>query len=353
MNQSDQERKINKSGEITFSDLMKAIENAGQYILQKWLIILMVSILGGIIGIVYSIYKKPTYTAVCTFVLEDSKSSSLSQYAGLASIAGLNVGGGSGGSIFEGDNIVELYKSRSMMEQALLSKCNFDGKSVRLIDRFLNYHNLYRKYKVDKIDFDNNPDNFNRKQDSIITDLVDVFNKKILSVSKPDKKLSIIRVEVVDNDELFSKYFTQNLVQTVNDFYIQTKTKKAYQNVLILQKQADSVRAILNSSISDVASAIDAAPNANPQMLTLKVSSQKKQIDVQTNSAIYGEIVKNLELEKVNLRQEMPLIQVIDKPVLPLPVKEVGKITALIAGIILGAMLAAVFLIIKRSLNKA
>ena len=39
-------------------------------------------------------------------------------------------------------------------------------------------------------------------------------------------------------------------------------------------------------------------------------------IDVQANSAIYQELLKQLELAKVTHRNNMPLIQVIDSPVI-------------------------------------
>jgi uncharacterized protein involved in exopolysaccharide biosynthesis len=174
----------------------------------------------------------------------------------------------------------------------------------------------------------------------------------MLNVTKPDKKLSIIRAEFVSKDELFSKNFTEKLVQNVNDFYIQTKTKKEYQNVQVLQHQADSVKLILNSSINGVASAIDAAPNANPEMSTLRTTSQKRQIDVQANTAVYSEIVKNLELAKISLTQEMPLIQVVDKPVLPLHEDKTGKLKGTLIGMILGFFFALGILISKKVIEK-
>lgn len=351
MNQNDSNT-INNNGEMSFADLIIKIKSGIRYIRSKWLTILIVSILGALIGLSYSIYKKTTYKAVCTFVLEDAKGGGMGQYSGLASIAGINIGDGGGGGIFEGDNIMELYKSRSMIEKTLLVSCNFEGKKQLLIDRFIDGNNLRSKKKEDgklgQVDFNGNPDNFNRKQDSIITILVDLFNQKILNVSKPDKKLNIISVEVVTNDELFSKCFTDKIVQTVNDFYVQTKTKKAYQNVQILQHQADSVRMILNSSINGVASAIDADPNANPLLSTLKVTSQKRQVDVQANTAIYGQMMQNLELAKISLRQEMPLIQVIDKPVLPLPKTKLSKSFGFIAGLIMGLFLSVGVLVTKK-----
>jgi hypothetical protein len=356
MNQDDS-RKINNDGEISFEDLKVKIKSAIRYIKSKWRTILIVSILGALLGLGYSILKKPIYTAVCTFVLEDSKSGGgLEQYAGLASLAGINVGGSSGGGIFQGDNILELYKSRSMIEQSLLSNGNFDGKKQLLIDRYIDSYHLRNKWKDDSqlshLNFNGKPDNFSRSQDSIITDLVELFDESTLNVNKLDKKLNIIKVEVATKDELFSKFFTEKLVQNVNDFYVQTKTKKELQNVQILQHQADSVKLMLNYSIHGVASAIEADPNANPLMFTLKETSQKRQVDVQANTAIYSEIVKNLELAKISLRQETPLIQVIDKPVLPLHKNKVGKIKGILVGMILGFIFALVFLVTKRIFQK-
>jgi hypothetical protein len=355
MNQGDQERPVNNSGEISIVDLINKIRSMVRYLKGKWLTILIAGFLGGAIGLIYSILKKPTYTAVCTFVLDDAKNGGIGQYSGLASLAGVNIGEG-GGGIFSGDNILELYKSRTMIEKTLLTPCMFNGKKQLLIDRFIDYNNLRSKEKGDDkigwVNFNGNSENFGRVQDSVVTSLVELFNKNVLDVDKLDKKLNIISVKVVTRDEIFSKYFTERLVQTVNDFYIQTKTKKASQNVQILQHQADSVRTMLNFSIHGVASAIDADPDANPLMATLRVASQKKQIDVQANTAIYSEMVKNLELAKISLRQEMPLIQVIDKPVLPLKKEDISKLKGLVVGLFVGMFTIAFILILKKILEK-
>jgi hypothetical protein len=356
MDQSNNPNNINKSGEISLTDLIAKAKSAITYIRDKWVSILIISIIGGLLGLCYSILKKPNYTAVCTFVLEDAKSGGgLSQYSGLASLAGINLGSG-GGGIFEGDNILQLYSSRTMIEKTLLTSCSFDGKNKLLINRYIDFNRLRDKWENDNqltnIKFNINPDSLTRWQDSIITDIVGLFNKSVLNISKPDKKLSIISVEVTTKDEQFSKCFTEKLVQNVNDFYIQTKTKKAYQNVEILQRQADSVKNILNSSINSVASAIDADPNANPQMLTLRVASQKRQVDVQANEAIYSEIVKNLEIEKIDLRQEMPLIQVIDKPVFPLLKDHISKIKGVFIGVIFGLIFSIILITAVRLTRK-
>jgi hypothetical protein len=344
------------SDEISIKDIFNAISRTVAYIRQRWITVLIAAIIGALLGLTYSIVRKTLYTAKCTFVLEEgNKAGALGQYAGLASLAGIDINSASSG-LFQGDNILELYTSRLMIEKALLSEAIFNNKKQLLIDRYADFEGLRKKWKkndqIDMITFSGNPEKFTRTQDSLISDIVEKFNKSFLYVGKPDKKLNIIEVDFISKDELFAKEFTNKLVDNVNDFFVRTKIKKSNQNVTILQKQADSVRNALNSSIGGVALAIDAAPNANPQLNTLRVPSQRKQIDVQASTAVYSEIVKNLELAKISLRQETPLIQIIDKPVLPLSDDHFSKIKGLIYGWLLGSFIYIFAIITQKFFRK-
>ncbi len=341
--------------EISLKELILKIKEWYQYLATKWLTILIAGILGGILGFTYAFFKKPVYTAETTFVLEEGESGGgLGAYAGIASMVGIDLGGG-GGGIFKGDNILELYKSRRMIQETLLSVDTFDNKAQLLIERYIEFNKLLESWKdnplLADIKFNNATATFTRTQDSIITSVVEDINKNYLNVGKEDKKLSIISVKVKSKDELFAKAFADNIVAKVNQFYVDTKTKKSSESIAILQKQADSVRRVLNASIGGVATAIDANPNSNPAFQRLRVGSQRKQIDVEASSAIYAEIVKNLELSKIARRKEAPLIQVIDEPNLPLKVVKKGKVLHFIIGLIISFFLTLLYLIIEKILK--
>jgi hypothetical protein len=321
--------------EISLKELILKLQEWWKFLLTKWLIILFAGIIGGALGLTYAIIKKPIYTAETTFVLEEGESGGgLGQYAGLASMVGIDLGGG-GGGIFKGDNILQLYKSRRMISETLLTKDTFQNKQQLLIDRYIEFNELRKgwedKPQLKNIKFDN-PSNFTRTQDSVLGKFVEIINKSVLEVAKPDKKLSIVAVKVKSEDELFAKSFTNNIVNKVNNFYVNTKTRKSLENLSILQNQLDSVRRVLNASIGGVAAEADANPNLNPALQTLRVGSQKKQVDVQASGAIYQEIVKNLEMAKINFRNDKPLIQIIDYPVLPLKETKISMILAIFVG---------------------
>src|SRR5690606_823126 len=93
---------------------------------------------------------------------------------------------------------------------------------------------------------------------------------------KPDKKLSIIKVEVTSPDEVFSKAFNENLVRRVNDFYIQTKTKRSTDNIATLQHKVDSVQAVMTDAIYSAAKVSDATPNLNPTRQVQRLGPAQK-----------------------------------------------------------------------------
>jgi len=346
--------------EISIAELVMRFQLWIKYLRSKWLTILLVSILSGMVGLGYSWLTKPVYTATTTFVLEsgDEGGAGMGQYAGLASMVGINIGN-RGGGIFQGENIIELYRSRTMIEKTLLTELNINGKNELLIDLFLDLNGLGRKIKskADGIQFNEISEVSNRLRDSILGEAVKEINKNYLVVSKPDKKLSIIEVKVKAENEVFAKAFNEEIVENVNDFYVRTRTKKSLQNVQILQSKTDSVRAVMNGAIYSAASIADETPNLNPTRQAQRAAPiQRSQFTAETNKAILSELVKNLELSKITLLRESPLIQVIDKPILPLGKTKVGRLKGTFVGILLGSFLTVLIVTLsffyKRMMNK-
>lgn len=360
MTTESQQQVANNTDEISLKELILKIQEWFRYLISKWLIIFAFGLLGGALGFLYANSKKPIYTATTTFVLEDEKGGGgLGNLAGLASMAGVDIGG-SGGGIFQGDNILGLYKSRTMLEQTLLTLIEINGKKQLLVDRYIDINDLRKKWaeKADlaKIKFD--LDNLatgellikpNRLRDSVLGVIVADLNKSYLTVAKPDKKLSTIQVDVKSQDELFAKAFNDALVKNVNEFYINTKTKKTLTNVQILQHKTDSVRRVMNGAIYTAVAVADATPNLNPtRQVQRVVPAQKAQFSVETNKAILAEMVKNLEITKMTLLKEIPLIQVIDQPIYPLKKEKFGKAKGLVLGGLLFGFAAIIFLTLRR-----
>jgi hypothetical protein len=338
---------------ISLKELIEKVKEWYAYLLSQWKMIILAGVIGALLGLVYSINKKPVYKATLSFALEDEKSGGISGALGLASTLGLDVGGSAGG-IFTGSNLTELFKSRSMVEKTLLTPVSVNGKVISLAEMFIRNNKWRERWseepKLKNIKFlpNKNREGFTRVHDSILGSIFESLSKGGLKVDQRDKKISIITMEVSSTDELFSKYFCEALAKEVSDFYVTTKSKKARMNMAILERQTDSIRGELNGAITGVAIANDNTFNLNPALNVKRAPSSKRQVDVQANSAILTELVKQTEMAKVTVRRETPLIQIIDRPILPLAKERFGKVKGVILGGFLGGFLILIYLIIKR-----
>ena len=343
--------------EISLKELILKIKDWYRFLLTKWLVIVAAGIIGGAIGVGYAFTQKATYTANLSFALEDEKQGGggLSGALGLASSLGIDLGTSAGGA-FSGANLIELMKSRKIVEKALLNPIVVNGNNQSLAQYFINFNELNKDWDskplLKGIVFTPHADRsqFTLQQDSIIGNIYASIAgaNGLLSVAQKDKKISIINIEVKSTDELFSKAFTESIAQEVSSYYIEIKSKKARQNMEILQRQTDSIRAELNGAITGVAAAADNTFGLNPAMMVRKTPGTRRQVDVQANTAILTQLVTNLEMAKVSLRKETPLIQVIDRPILPLKKEKVGKLKSLILGGFLAGFLTVLVLIFKK-----
>jgi hypothetical protein len=357
VNSSDDTEMLYENREITLKEIIINIKDWSKFIGSQWFIILLVSLLGGGAGFLYAYLKNPQYTAETTFVLEDEKTGGMGGYAGLAGQLGLDVGSG-GGGVFEGESLLALMKSRSMVQNALLKSYNINGKTITLIEYYIEFNNfreiwLKKNPKMAEVHY--LPGalayRFSLQQNKIIHDIHKKIIDENLYVGKQDKKSSIITLRVITVNELFSKYFAEALLSEVSRFYIETRTKKTLNSLYVLQNQVDSVRKELNTSFKGAAVSNDATPNLNAAKQILRVTSQRKLVDVQTNQAILIELVKNQEVTKMSLRKETPLIQVIDRPILPLLQVRHSKFKYLILGSFLFGFTTILFLTSKRFLG--
>jgi len=343
--------------EISLKELILKIKEWSAFLITKWKSIFIFGIIGGAIGLSISFFEKPTYKAVLTFAMEEDKGGSgggLSGALGLASSFGIDLGGGGGGA-FAASNLAELMKSRLLVEKVLLEPIKIKDKETTLLEYYIQINGLRKNWEnipeLKNVQFLPNKyrASFTLKQDSILKGIYkSLIDKEKLIIMQKDKKVSILSIEVISEDELFSKLFCENLANNTSEFYIETKSKKAKNNVDVLQKQLDSVKNALNGSISGASTEVDNFYNLNPAYNVKTARGKQRQIDVQANTAIFTNLTVQLELAKITLRKETPLIQLIDSPILPLEKYKFGKLKSLMLGGFLAGFLIVLYLIVVR-----
>lgn len=334
---------------ISLSNLIKNIQEWFLYLFSKRKRIIIGTLIIASLYFAYQTFKKTEYTAETKFVLETETGSGLGQFSSLASLAGVNLGSLTESSnLFQIDNIVELYKSYSMMKETLLTRVDSEIGNVRLITWYGDDAKYTKKWEKANINFEIPEDELIVRHDSVLKEVVEDILERNLDVSKPNRKLSILRVAYSSTNEGLSKAFNEVLVNIVNQHYLAVKTRKTGQNLAILTRQADSVKIVLDESMEALARFQEENPNINPLRAQAMVPMQKLQIDLTQSRVVYQELVKNLEIAKVAHRNNTPLIELVDRPIFPLEDDKMKWYKALVIGLLVGGLVMVSWLTIRR-----
>lgn len=337
--------------EISMQDVFSGIKRFFRFIFSNWIVLLLGSIIGGSAGFLITRLSKPKYTAELTFVLSsDAKGGGLSS---LASQFGLDFGMSSGNDVFSGENIITLFKSKKMIKAVLFK--NPPGSNDNLINIIARDLKLDKKWeKKDRtknlFPFPKDMAQLTPVQDSLFREVYNMIVGKFMSVSRPDRKLSVYKLTTTSTDPVFACYLTKYLMDETANFYIETKTSISKKNLAMLQREADSLRSLLGNAISSTASESQRTFNLNPALQAERAPAQKSQVRATVLATAYGEVVKNLEIAKVTLQRETPLYQIIDEPELPLKASRASGLLYALVGAIIGGLFTLIFLVVKRKM---
>jgi uncharacterized protein involved in exopolysaccharide biosynthesis len=331
---------------------MSANKNILKLLLTQWKVLLIIPTIFATIAGTMALFGKREYQGNLKFVLEEGTSGGgLSSLIGMASQFGLDFNLKGSSAMFSGDNLIELMKSRMLIEKVLLEPAiDQNGKPTTIADRYLSFYpelkkgNSYIEFAKTK-----NRASFSRYQDSLLFQIYKDIVEKKYSIMKPDKKLSFINIEMKCRDEQLLIDFTNKLVETVSNYYVQMKTSLTSENIQRLEHKADSILQLLNGASYRSASSQEQIINLNPLLKKEAVPVELAQRDKFVLQTVYAEVVKNLELAKITLSQQTPLIQVVDKPIAPLKKLGKGVVKSGIGWFTFGLVFAiAVFVFINR-----
>lgn len=341
-----------QTDEISIKELIQKAGEIVSYLKTQWWKLMLLGLLGGVGGIFYAKFSKPKYIAKLTFALAES-GDKLGGISSIASQFGLDLMGGGSAGAFSGDNLLELMKSRLLIEKTLLTAVDSSGKSKLLVNQYIDFNKPRKPYPRESDDpipvyFTGKEKKlgFSLAQDSFLAKLSEELIKKNLQVVKMDKKLAIVAVTFTGKDEWFAKNFTQILTHNVTEFYVETKTGQMRRNVKMMEHKVDSVKQALEQAMYGVASEVDG--NHFLVRGVAKVPQVKKQLEIQVLSTMYGELIKNLELSRAMMAKDQPLIQLIDQPRFPLEKKKTSNLIASMGGSFLTFFLSVAYLLFSR-----
>ncbi len=310
---------------LKVNDVMDELQAFLVYLLSKAKLFLGLMALGLLLAFVYSLIQQPKFEAKASFILEEKSGGMGGGLSGLASQFGFDVGSLTGSAgLFAGDNILDIIKSRTIIEKVLLTKLDSSKtpNGETLADLFLQWSKLKDKWAnkqgLNSVSFGStiNGKPNSRLQDSVLLVIYQKIIKKNLAVERLNKKGSIIEVTTTTPNEVFSKLFTERLVLETIRMYVDLKTSVASRNISRLEKRSDSLMELLNSKSYKSASL--QVLDANAAYKTTAVPVEVSQRDKSVTYALYSEVVKNLEASRMGLAGQTPVINMLDQARYPL-----------------------------------
>lgn len=341
---------------VKIIDVVDGVKHFIRHTLNQWLIILVTMLITTVIACSYYFFQKPSYEGSVTFILEE-KSSMGGGLSSIASQFGLDIGSLTGGNsgMFSGDNILDILKSRVIMEKVLLSKVD-STKGVNgptLADLYISISGMGKKWqkKPELVNFSfanitpGKPNTI--LQDSVLYLIYKRLYKKHITVERLNKKGSIIKINTTSTSQVFSKWFTERLLEETKDMYVQIKTGFSNANVARLERKADSLLGIITNKAYQAASL--QVLDANTAFKSTTVPVEASQRDKTVAYAVYTEVIKNLEASRMAVASQTPVIQLLDIPKFPLEDNKKDISFLIVFGIIAGLLFSFAFCLLTYS----
>ncbi|MFM7646097.1 MAG: hypothetical protein ACKO41_05210 [Sphingomonadales bacterium] len=278
-----------------------------------FLVLVMLSVWG------IHLLSKPSYKATSTFVLEEK--SPAAGMSGIASQFGIDLGSLSGGTtgFFSGENISDIIKSNGVIQQVLLSETP-DQKKY-LADLYLTSAGLRNKRgwkgQLKKFSFKKQTTaNHHPLFDTALLVITKRIREKELQIEKTNRKGSIYSVSFTSSNSELATQMTKRLVAVTAKLYVDIKTKNLTANIAKMERKADSLRRLFGAKVSQAYSyqTIDANEAFTQNRIAADVSAGDRTILF----GLYAEVMKNLEISRLMLVNQTPVIQVLDDPEQPL-----------------------------------
>ena len=352
---------IHYEDEITLKELILSVMDFIREIFRRWWVIPLCCLLTGYYFSRDYVNHVPKYTAKLTFMLDEDA-------GGGGGMGGLNdLLGGLGGNQASGLlKIVELFKSRIVIDNAILETATIKGKTDLLINHFMDEYgrkslvqdyngNLLSNFEdIDNFQFVNTEVDSLTQQERIILKVLyytivghnDIKNVPPVIRTKLNEDSGIMSMNTVTKNEDLTLSLSDAIYENLSSFFINKAIEKQRKLHDIIQFKKDSVGTALKLAEYKLADFED----KNRKMSTYKgfLEKMKLQREKSILTVMYSSIVKNMEAADFALRSKTPYVQVIDRPFRPLSPSRVSFGITVIKSVFVGTILAILIIVFRK-----
>ena len=306
----------------------------------KW-ILLMVSLVLGLITAIYVFGKPNEYTST-TSVMPELETSGigggLSKYAGLASLAGINLSDMAGSDAIRPDLYPDVINNTTFFLYLLEHKVRLSsGQEIKFEDFYFNAYKIDLEEEVSAkgknelgfIDKIRNVlgiglpalnNNLRKKSEfvflsktkgEVIEDLMEKVSANM------DKKTGIISVSAEFPDPIVSAQVAKISMDYLTTFVTNYRTEKAKIDVDFLAERLSEAKGKYYNTQAKKAQYSDQFSAPTIRLQSADIQRERIESDYRVTSSFYQELLQQYETAKLKVQQETPVFKTLQQPVVP------------------------------------
>lgn len=316
---------------------------------EIWWIILITALIT-ISGIAYALLAREEFTTQGKILpeLQGKTGGGLSQFAGLASLAGVDLSslGGSGVDAIRPDLYPDVITSTPFYIE--LFKSDVHTKDNRKMS-FEKYYHLAVEDNVTPKDKLLNKYPVKEEGIIVINRLSEIRLKDMREriTANIDKRSGVISITAKMPDPVVAAEVTRFAMQHLMDYVKSYRTEKLRKDLNYLADQVVNSKAKYYSSQEKKARYSDQFQATTIRLQTADVQRERIESEYKLSSSFHNELLKKYEEAKFKLHQETPIFKVLEPPVAPVKRTEPKRSIIALMSMFFGVVLALGVVLIK------
>jgi len=346
--------------EISLKDLILKLKEFWNELWRYWWIIALITIPILALMVYNAVNSDVIYPTKLTFMVEEDSGGGLGALGGLAASFGL---GGGGGGEYNLEKMLELARSRKLIQTVLFEKENIQGNEDYFANHLIRIYNYHEGWVEDTTGLKNflfvhdSIPGFKYHENNALKQLhrllVGDREKGVeglisTAISEPT---GIMTLSINTLDERLSIKLIENLYEKLSKYYIEKSIEKASHTYNTMKFKTDSIYTELRNAEYSLANIKDTQKGLFKR--TDQLNGFRLEAKIKMLYAVYGESLKNLEVAEFGLRDQTPVIQPIDFPIPPIKPEDGSVLKAIIIACILGGFISSAFIIGRKIIRDA
>lgn len=342
-----------RKDEISLSELIESGTIYFRAIRRSWLLLLISGIVVAGASAFYFANQPAVYQARLSFMLDEEGGSQMAGMNGILGQLGIPIIG----SRINISKLLELSKSRKIVQEALFVEVQINNKTDYLANHIIEEYELDTKWE----NYDEglkgfrfvsaDQSTFGPLENYVVKRICDLVagtpanRKNAFLETDYGQNTTIMSFVVETTNELISYHLTREIFNATSKFYVESSIEKHQNTFDVLTEKRDSVQQMYDKFEKQFVVLSDRSQGLFTNQNTVKRERVRAEM-IQIGSAI-AKVEENLAIVEFAIENSTPVLQVIDAPLLPLNELKVSIRKAIFLGFSGGVLIGLIIVLFR------